>query len=97
MLYIARVKIEPAETKLFVILISNFSTTLCRLTKHTVLASRVPRPPFIIGIDKDESNTATFSSEADSTVAVVHYKLKENQAEQMRQREAAIFAEKQHK
>lgn len=64
--------IEPAEARVFHILICNFSTKPRRLSVNMVLAAGVSPPPFNVCIYHDEDAKATLSSRAESTLAAVH-------------------------
>lgn len=87
MLHIATGKIEPIETKVFLALISSFSARTHRLPKYMVLADGVAPPLYIFSIDDDDNKPETFSDGADSKVAVVYYKPRKNQTDQMKKHE----------
>lgn len=81
MVHVAPSIVGPSKAQVFVILIRNISTTYRQLPKHVVLATGLDPPPFVVGIDIDEDNTATISNRSDSTIAAVYYKPNKNQSE----------------
>lgn len=96
LLHVATRIVEPKETHVFLVIISNLSSKSWRLLKHMVLARETAPPSFIVRLETVENVSCTTSENTDSTVAAVHQNLVENREDQIEWHEKVHFSDSRH-
>lgn len=82
-LYVAPGIIQPKETLVILVIISDISAKHWRITKHIVLEKGIEPPPFTVNGNNDEETVELLSESTDYDIAAVHYESKRNRETHM--------------